>query len=148
SGILAGCAISLAINRPFVELNNFLKGQFDPGYSRRNGIVTPKSGVSLSALIVDDSIFEGTAMGLVRKAVESNSQDHRITYAVVYGTKADHPEVDIVLEVCPPPRAFEWNIMNQGALGYCCVDLDGVLCVDPTEEENDDGAKYIDFVRN
>ena len=29
-----------------------------------------------------------------------------------------------------------------------CFDLDGVLCEDPTDEQNDDGEKYIDFVLN
>ena len=27
------------------------------------------------------------------------------------------------------------------------MDVDGILCVDPTEEENDDGPKYAQFLR-
>ncbi len=28
------------------------------------------------------------------------------------------------------------------------MDLDGVICQDPTVEQNDDGEKYIDFIKN
>ena len=147
SGILAGCAVSLALHKPFIDLNNFLHGQLYSGFSRRNGIVPPQGDERLVVLIVDDSILNGNAMTLVRNAIESSGQEHRVIYAAVYGKTARHPEVDIVLEVCPPPRVFEWNIMNHAALGDCCVDLDGVLCVDPSAEQNDDGPKYIDFIR-
>jgi uncharacterized HAD superfamily protein/hypoxanthine phosphoribosyltransferase len=148
SGILAGCAVSLMLHKPFVDLNSFLNGQLCSDFSRRNGIIPPPAGERLAVLIVDDSILTGNAMRLVRNAIDSSGQQHRVTYAAVYGKTERHVEVNMVLEVCPPPRVFEWNIMNHAALSYCCVDLDGVLCVDPSAEENDDGSKYIDFVRN
>ncbi len=28
-----------------------------------------------------------------------------------------------------------------------CVDIDGILCRDPTREENDDGPKYRELIR-
>lgn len=149
SGILAACAISLAINRPYVDIDSFLDHRFEVTHSRRKGIDAPPSAsAALSVLVVDDSIFEGTAMRSVRDRLAAHNLPHRFTYSAVYGIRDTHPETDIVLEVCPPPRVFEWNIMNHAALGYCCVDLDGILCVDPTSEENDDGPNYIEFLRN
>lgn len=29
-----------------------------------------------------------------------------------------------------------------------CFDIDGVLCVDPTDDQNDDGPRYRDFILN
>lgn len=29
-----------------------------------------------------------------------------------------------------------------------CLDIDGVLCEDPTSQENDDGLKYLEFLEN
>jgi len=148
SGLLAGCAVALAINKPFVELNNFLEGRIELGFSRRLGSLAPGAGRHLSALIVDDSIHTGTAMTAVRQAVDAKHLPHHIFYAAIYGVHASHPETDIVLELCSSPRIFEWNVMNQAALDFCCVDLDGVLCVDPAIEENDDGPRYLDFLQN
>jgi uncharacterized HAD superfamily protein len=37
--------------------------------------------------------------------------------------------------------------MHHGhLLKYCCVDIDGVLCLDPTDCQNDDGAAYEKFL--
>lgn len=33
-------------------------------------------------------------------------------------------------------------------LEYCCVDIDGVLCEDPSFFENDDGKRYRAFLKN
>jgi orotate phosphoribosyltransferase len=33
-------------------------------------------------------------------------------------------------------------------MSYSCVDIDGVLCPDPTPRQNDDGAGYLDFIAN
>jgi len=43
---------------------------------------------------------------------------------------------------------FEWNIMHHPRLDEACVDIDGVLCLDPSEDENDDGVNYIAFITN
>lgn len=56
--------------------------------------------------------------------------------------------VDYYVEVVPSPRYFQWNIMNHMILKKACFDIDGVLCVDPTVEENDDGPRYRKFLLN
>lgn len=43
---------------------------------------------------------------------------------------------------------FEWNYLHHKLLENACFDIDGVLCNDPTPEQNDDGKKYIEFIRN
>lgn len=49
-------------------------------------------------------------------------------------------------EVVPKPRVFKWNLMRQSMLKNSCIDIDGVLCSDPTREENDDGENYRGFL--
>lgn len=44
------------------------------------------------------------------------------------------------------PRVFEWNVLHHPVLNDACVDIDGVLCRDPTPAENDDGRKYREFL--
>ena len=36
--------------------------------------------------------------------------------------------------------------MHHLWLASACVDIDGVLCIDPTAEENDDGPRYREFL--
>ena len=56
--------------------------------------------------------------------------------------------VDYFFEIVDYPRFFQWNIMNHSILQKTCMDIDGVLCADPTPEENDDGEKYRHFLLN
>jgi uncharacterized HAD superfamily protein len=56
--------------------------------------------------------------------------------------------VDYCLEHVSTPRYFQWNIFNHTTLNKACFDIDGVLCVDPTDAQNDDGPKYRQFLLN
>ena len=38
--------------------------------------------------------------------------------------------------------------MHHSLLKKCCVDFDGILCEDPTKEQNDDGENYRNFILN
>ena len=43
---------------------------------------------------------------------------------------------------------FEWNAFHHPQICNSCFDLDGILCVDPTNHENDDGPRYLEFLRS
>ena len=146
SGLLAACAVSLAIHRPMTDLQSFLSGRVYGGSSRLGGRDENLASNAKSVLVVDDSIFMGSALREAKELIEATDSQKRFTYAAIYGLKPSHPEVDLVFEVCPSPRVFEWNAMNYWSLEYACVDMDGVLCVDPTHQENDDGANYKQFL--
>ncbi|MFD2137622.1 hypothetical protein ACFSLT_24910 [Novosphingobium resinovorum] len=72
--------------------------------------------------------------------------DCRITFAAVYGVPGKSGGADFVFETVPEPRVFEWNVLHHPIVSRSCFDIDGVLCVDPTERENDDGARYLNFL--
>ena len=55
--------------------------------------------------------------------------------------------IDYFYRYLPLPRIFEWNLFHHPILEQTCVDIDGVLCNDPEESENDDGPKYEQFLR-
>ncbi len=86
----------------------------------------------------------------IRTVIDSNNI--KATYYAVYYDSFIKPDlfnkcVDVVFQECPCPRAFQWNILTHPAiLPNACVDIDGVVCEDPSEEENDDGKNYIEFL--
>ena len=104
-------------------------------------------------LIIDDSIYGGGSMREARqrvaKAEALGKYNLEIDFAVVYSLPEKSKEVDFAFEVCPIPRIFQWNIFNQPRVTRnSCYDIDGVVCEDPTPEQNDDGQKYEDFLSN
>ncbi|WP_229666039.1 phosphoribosyltransferase [Wenxinia marina] len=148
SGILAANLFCLVTNIPMTDLDSFLEGKiYTSGVSpkRREALDRGISDMR-RILVLDDSINGGRAMLAARKRIEDAHLSDNVMMAAVYGAQPDHKEADFVFEVVARPRVFQWNLMHHEVLERSCVDIDGVLCFDPTEEENDDGARYEDFI--
>lgn len=70
-----------------------------------------------------------------------------VVFAAIYVNEDGRDDLDHWGEVVEPPRLFEWSLPHNPILERSCVDIDGVLCRDPTPEENDDGHRYRRFLR-
>ena len=147
SGLFAASLIGLQKNIKFVSLEVFLfNGEIRSGstrFSRNAHIKFPLDAKHI--LLVDDSTSSGSSMKSALHEIRGTEYTGQISTCAIYTTK-EAPVVDIWFEVLPHTRIFEWNLMHREFLSQCCVDLDGVLCWDPTEEENDDGNKYLEFI--
>jgi uncharacterized HAD superfamily protein/hypoxanthine phosphoribosyltransferase len=143
SGIIPANLIALYRNTPFVSLTEFIKGEFFSGGSRLRKYDTDSIK---KVLIVDDSLYYGQAISICKQKVQNLNYNFQYIYAVIYIVPEKISVVDIYFEILPNPRVFQWNIMHYPDMSEWCLDLDGVLCVDPTEEENDDGLLYKNFI--
>jgi uncharacterized HAD superfamily protein len=150
SGLLAGSVLALHLNIPIVDLEGFVENR-KIKYGRTRSIRNPKIKAPKDAdhiLVVDDSAWSGKSMAAAVKLIESANFGSQYTTCVAYVAHRGNREIDIYFEKVTMPRAFEWNIFHKRTLEECCVDIDGVLCVDPTNNENDDGEKYKRFLLN
>jgi uncharacterized HAD superfamily protein/hypoxanthine phosphoribosyltransferase len=148
SGLLAANLIALGLNLKLIDLHGFLDDAPLPPANLRS-IRSPALAYSSEAkhvLVVEDSILSGGTLRRIRAQVGAIAAGRRITYCAVYATAKAEQLVDVALEVVPAPRAFEWNLMHRELLQQCCVDIDGVLCLDPDEAQNDDGECYQRFL--
>ncbi len=148
--MLAASLLALQTNLPLVDLDGFLQGRRLASGQYRvplYGASRPNGGFRL-ALVVDDSLLTGREMEKARARVEEAGLTERTLFGAVICHPARVNEIDFVFDVCAPPRVFEWNLMHGNVLPRSCVDIDGVLCVDPTDAENDDGPRYRQFVLN
>jgi uncharacterized HAD superfamily protein/adenine/guanine phosphoribosyltransferase-like PRPP-binding protein len=147
SGILAATLVSLTANIPMTDLDSFLAGRiYTSGITKRRAALDRQHADMRKILVIDDSIAGGNAIRDARDKIAAAGIEGDFIYAAVFGLEPQHQETDIVLEVVPHPRMFQWNFMHHIFLEQCCVDIDGVLCLDPTEEENDDGPIYEKFL--
>jgi uncharacterized HAD superfamily protein len=149
SGLLAGTLMALALNVPVTDVEGFLAGRvLSSGRTRRRNVFDVDPHRARRVVVMDDSADTGQSMREARKRLVSAFPDVPFSFCVVYGTAARCDGVDITLKVVPQPRLFQWNVMHHNMLARCCVDIDGVLCADPTEHENDDGEEYLRFLLN
>lgn len=97
-------------------------------------------------LVVDDTVNTGKTINSIRNTIDRENLSQDLIYGAVYVSHQGKAEVDTFASVLPTPRVFEWNIFHHPELHSWCLDLDGVLCRDPTPEENDDGENYREFI--
>jgi len=145
SGMLPANLLALYLNKPYTDINSFLNGHIYKA-GARSQFFDIKDFKKI--LVVDDSIASGDAMAKCRESLKALAADFSISYCAIYVIPGKEKLVDYYFEVVPLPRYFQWNILNHTALEKACFDIDGVLCIDPTEDQNDDGAKYTDFILN
>ena len=145
SGMLPANLLALYLNRPMTDLNSFVNGHIYKA-GARGSFFDIKEFKKI--LVVDDSIASGSAMEKCKESLKHLDGDFSISYCAIYVIPGKEKLVDYFFEIVPLPRYFQWNIMNHTSLEKACFDIDGVLCVDPTEEQNDDGPIYRDFVLN
>lgn len=147
SGMLVASIIALKQNLPLTDLYSFLRNDDLKKGSTRTykhaELVKPRDAKKI--LLVDDSISSAKSMRAADEQVRAIYGGQVLTMAV-FAERHNRHHVDMYLELVEQPRVFEWNVMHHPFLAQACLDIDGVLCVDPTNEENDDGPKYRDFL--
>ena len=145
SGMLPANLIALYLSKPYTDIHSFRNGHIYKA-GERGQYIDVKEFKKI--LIVDDSIASGSAMIKAKELIKEVGNDFEISFCAIYVIPGKEKMVDYHFEVVPLPRYFQWNIMNHSVLEKSCFDIDGVLCVDPTHEENDDGPIYTNFILN
>lgn len=144
SGMIPAYMIGAFLNLPVLSLDEYLNNI--KSFSGNRSI---KSSADIKkVLIVDDSVNLGNALNNVKKGLDLKKAPHSYVFFAAYATENGKNLVDIYAASCEHPRIFQWNYLYHDLLLQSCVDIDGVLCVDPSEEQNDDGEKYINFILN
>jgi uncharacterized HAD superfamily protein/hypoxanthine phosphoribosyltransferase len=147
SGILPATLLSLYCHKPFISLNELLNG-----YSPLGGERIEKNANTIESirnvLVVDDSVNSGKALENCKEQLKNIENNYRFIFCSIYATNGSRNLIDIYFEIIDNPRIFEWNLTRSWIYSNSCVDIDGVLCEDPTEEQNDDGERYRDFILN
>lgn len=144
SGMIPAYMIGAFLNKPVSTLDEYLNGII-PSFGERK----IKGGANKNkVLIVDDSINTGRALDIIKRKLQNKKSGAEYIFFAVYATNKSKELIDIYAKICEQPRIFQWNYLYHNILANSCFDIDGVLCVDPTVEQNDDGEKYVEFILN
>lgn len=149
SGLLVANLLSLHLNIPMADLNGFLAGKILSSGKRLKKI-NPDTFLSIprKVLVVDDAIGGGTQMNNARLRIRKMPSSHEIVYGALYvATFEQLHKLDYSLQYLPHPGFFEWNLFHHILLKNSCMDIDGVLCRDPYDYEDDDSKIYEQFLR-
>lgn len=149
SGMLVAAIISLKLNLPLTDLYSFNRNdELKQGNTRtykHAHLAHPWDAKKI--LLVDDSIASGNSMLAAVDMVKSVYQGEVITM-VAFAQKENTGNVDLYFETVEQPRVFEWNILHHNLMRHTCLDIDGVLHVQPTAADMHDSESYAAFIEN
>ena len=145
SGMLAANILALYKNLPYTDLDSFINNTIIKGGERLN--MSSLDHIN-KVLVLDDSIRSGNAITKAIGKLSKLNDNYQITLGAVYADPKSINIIDCYYELLPERRVFQWNVFNHSHSHSFCYDIDGVLCRDPNDEENDDGSNYINFITN
>lgn len=141
SGMIVAFMISQIRNIRMGSVQSLLSGEYEYGHRVIPGI----ENLPRKILVVDDTLKRGRTLFKIKQRLQNLDN---ISYGIVYVTPGKESCVDFYYNTQESPRPFLWNVFHSLYLDKMCVDIDGVLCIDPTPEENDDSINYQKFLTN
>lgn len=149
SGLLAANIIALYLNLPLTDTDSLAEGKvYSTGRTKQKAEWVNDIAEARKILVVDDSCASGKSIREAKEKLNAPGLAEKLIFMAVYVCETSQKIPDIYFENVEFPRMFEWNYLHHPELHAACFDIDGVLCPDPSEEQNDDGEKYLDFIRN
>lgn len=149
SGMVPAYQIGLFLNRLVCDIDNFIAdGSISHGHTRKLGVSLSSLRQARHILLVDDSIASGGSMKKALARIQESGYAGRISTCAAIVAPSQESSVDVSFITLPQPRLFEWNAFHHACVENACFDMDGVLCVDPTAHDNDDGPRYEKFLAN
>lgn len=147
SGMIPAFMLAMHLNTPvcsFTDLSN--NSSIKRLGARKLKSVVDKPQEAAKILIVEDSYVTGVKLWENVEQLPKEVQQRADVIAIYSSVKA--PRLSFYLELLAYPRIFEWNIFHHVIVSSSAFDMDGVLCEDPTSDQNDDGPQYRDFILN
>ena len=149
SGLFLGSIIALYLNKQLTDIDSFIENRiYEVGNTKNTKNNISSANEAKKILVVDDSVDSGFAIQQAKEKLQNLNKNIKIIYLAGYVRFGTKNLVDIYFREVNDDRVFEWNYMHHSILNNVCCDIDGVLCEDPTFEENDDGKKYKEFILN
>jgi uncharacterized HAD superfamily protein/hypoxanthine-guanine phosphoribosyltransferase len=147
SGMLVANLISLYLNVPLVDFDTMLEEKFLSCGTTKIRKDWPQNYNNIrKILIVEDSSSSGKSLKRLKEKLENFIYKDKVIILTIYVTEETRKMSDIYFEKIDGARMFEWNYLHHASVKNACFDIDGVLCRDPKEEENDDGERYKKFL--
>lgn len=145
SGMAPAIIIAQALHLPYTDMHSFIAGKM---YTSENESIDITPEKYQNIVLVDDSVASGNAITKARAQLKDIAPEFHVLFCTIYIVPTKLKLVDIYFEVLALPQIFQWNMFHHSVLEKACFDIDGVLCVDPSLEEDDDGPRYLHFLEN
>jgi adenine/guanine phosphoribosyltransferase-like PRPP-binding protein len=146
SGLSVATMLSMYLHLPMLTIRQTMNDVVDTGNGWRlggNRHIDPKKE---KVLIVDDTVMTGNSIKAITPLVSREFRDYMFAAVYVNPKATRKPHIHAV--DLPWPHILEWNVFNSVLSSSTAMDFDGILCHDCPAGSDDDGEKYLHFIRN
>ena len=143
SGLMVASELSIRLGLPLYTLGENGLQSLLPGLRVRH-----KQENKGKTLIVEDSTASGRS---IKEAKELIGSREDILYGCIYAADPGRGSMDLYHKELQLPHWFEWNLFGNSYLLTGMkggTDFDGILCPDCLPEDDDDGDRYINWMKN
>lgn len=145
SGITPASMVASLLHLPLLSIRQTLGDVIEVGNGWRlggNHHVSPHGKVA----IIDDTVMTGNSLKAIAHVV--SKQFPRSVTCAIYVNPLAKRKPDLWVHDLGWPHILEWNVFNSVLSPNVAVDFDGILCHDCPRGSDDDGPRYLDFIRN
>lgn len=146
SGLSAATMVSMYLQLPLLAIRQTKGDVIAAGNGWRLGgqhHVNPRGN---KIAIIDDTVMTGNSLRALEPIVAQ--QFDNVVTAAVYVNPLAVKKPDIWASDLGWPHLLEWNMFNSVLSPSLALDFDGILCQNCRLEDDDDGARYLEFIRN
>lgn len=151
SGMLVASILGLYRNLPVMSFDEYCGSLVRPVERRAEGYGYQASAGKL-VLLIDDSVYSGNSIKDCRhqmlKLMAQLENGQQLVTAAAYVAPDTKKVVQTYARIIDTPRCFEWNVFHKPMIKRACLDIDGVLTIDPTSTQNMDPTQYKRYLRN
>jgi orotate phosphoribosyltransferase len=145
SGLCPATMVAMLLHLPLEIVRESTGDIIDAGNGWR--IEKQTDGKGRVVVVVDDNVMTGNSLKKIKPIVQQQYPD--AIFATVYVNPEAHTHPDLFVSHLKWPSILEWNMFNSVmSMKSLAVDFDGILCEDCPPGSDDDGPKYLDFLRN
>lgn len=146
SGMKAATEISMLLHLPLLALRQNKRDIIQVGNGWRLGGFEHVEPIPGKAVLVDDTVMLGNSFRSVTDIAREQFPD--LIRAAVYVNPRSRTQPDFFVWHVGAPHLLEWNIFNSVHSTHIALDFDGILCEDCPPGDDDDGPRYLNFIRN
>lgn len=143
SGLCAATMVAMLLHRPLSIVRQSMGDVVDGGNGWR---LTGNTGADGPIVIIDDTVMTGNSFKHITPIVKKKFSN--VLTAAVYVNPNARIKPDIWAKDLGWPHILEWNVFNSILSPAMAVDFDGILCYDCPHGSDDDGPKYLEFIKN
>lgn len=143
-GLLIAGIIASRFNKPLTIPELFLEGKI---WSSKDSPPVDFNKIK-KTLIIDDSIATGKRLDVYLAQIKEKYPNVAIKIGALFKSEKNTYTFDYYYKIARFPIIFEWNLLSAGYnMGKLCTDMDGVLSKDCPAELDDDGEKYVTWMK-